>query len=121
VSALTPIPTSRTPGWEAMVAIAVNRLQGGQRNVVSLTADHAATHGEDVILGDATGGVITVTLPPAAQYAGLQFIIKKVDASANAVTIDGDGSDIDGAATADLTAQYESRTIISDGAAWAVI
>jgi hypothetical protein len=122
MSALTPIPTARMPGWEPMVATAVNRLQAGHKNVVSVSAAHTAAMGEDVLLGDATGAAFTVTLPPAAQYKGLQFIIKKVDASANAVTIDGAGSEtIDGAATLDLASQYDSATVISDGTGWHVI
>lgn len=122
MSALTPIGTSHYPGWEAAVALAVNRLQSGQKNIVEVDDTHTATMGEDVILGDASGGAFSVTLPPAERYKGLQFIIKKVDVSANVVTIDGNASEeIDGATTVDLTTQYESRTIISDGAGWAVI
>jgi hypothetical protein len=68
-------------------------------------------------LCDCTSNAITINLPAAS--AGQQFVIKKIDASANAVTIDGNASEtIDGALTATLTTQYESITLVSDGSNW---
>lgn len=73
-----------------------------------------------VILGDATGGVVTVSLPAASAQSGRRLSVKKIDASANKVTVVAAGGDlIDGAATEDLLAQYDAVTIVSDGvSAW---
>jgi hypothetical protein len=71
-------------------------------------------------LCDCTSNTITINLPAAS--AGQRFEIKKIDASANAVTIDGNASEtIDGALTATLTTQYESITIVSDGTNWFIV
>lgn len=75
------------------------------------------------ILGDATGAGITITLPPADKAYGQVVNVKKIDASVNKVAIDGNGAEtIDNSGTAiDITTQYQSRTVISDGAEWWVI
>jgi len=53
---------------------------------------------EEYLFCDATGGAFSITLP--AVSAGLQYTIKKTDASANAVTIDANASEeIDGELT----------------------
>lgn len=65
---------------------------------------------------DCTSGAITVTLPLAVNYNFKKYCIKKVDSSANAVTVGVSGSDnIDGASTTTLTAQYDSVIVVSNG------
>jgi len=74
---------------------------------------------EFIIVADATDGAITVTLPKASDQIAKVFVIKKIDASVNAVTIDGDGTEtIDGAATLALLNQFDAVTIASDGTEW---
>jgi len=74
-----------------------------------------------VLVNAATAG-ITITLPAVASNSGRVYTIKKIDSSANTVTIDGSGTEkIDGANTATLSAQWNSRTIHCDGSAWYVI
>ena len=98
------------------------QINGLKLNVVSKTGDYTATVFDDVILVDATNGAVTITLPKASNASKKVLIIKKTDSSANAVTIDGDGSEtIDGSATVSLSNQYDVKTIISDGSAWHVI
>jgi hypothetical protein len=71
---------------------------------------------------DASGAARTITLPTAVGIAGRVYIIRKLDSSANAVTIDGNGAEtINGAATKVLAAQYDTATIMSDGASWIVL
>lgn len=82
----------------------------------------AGTNAETVILGDCTSNAITVTLPAAASSASKYFNIKKTDSSGNSITIDGNGAEtIDGGATASITTQYESLTIVCDGTEWWII
>ena len=74
---------------------------------------------------NATGNV-TVNLPTAASAfdngLGRIYHIKKIDADADTVTVDGNGSEtIDGGTTAVLTIQFESITIQSDGSNWHIL
>jgi hypothetical protein len=92
-------------------------LGGGSSYTVSTkVAAYTAVDG-DVLLCDASGGAFSVTLPPAA--SGASILVKKTDASANAVTVDGDAAEtIDGALTLALAAQYAAITLWSDGTSW---
>jgi len=69
---------------------------------------------------DVTGTVV-VTLPAAASSTGRILNIKKIGSS-QTVQLDGNGAEtIDGAADADLSAQWESITIQCNGTSWFVI
>lgn len=84
---------------------------------VTSTTTLDATHYK--ILVDATSGAVTINLPAASSCAGRIYVIKKIDASANAVTIDGNSTDpIDGAPTQSIGTQWSSYTIQSNGTAW---
>lgn len=75
-----------------------------------------------IVLCDATAAAFTVSLPPAVEHRTRQYSIKKIDASANAVTIDGFAAEtIDGAATQALATQWKSKTIVSDGTQWLIL
>lgn len=75
-----------------------------------------------LVRADASGGDVTVTLPPAADSEGMVVNVKKVDSSANVVTIDGDGTELlDDAETFDLVLQGENLMMQCDGSSWAVI
>lgn len=91
--------------------------------VKSVTGAYTTTLNDDIILADATGGAFTVTLLSAATAgAGKKYFIMKTDSTANAVTIDGNGSEtINGALTRALSAQYAYAVIVSDGSNWFVI
>jgi hypothetical protein len=78
--------------------------------------------GHGVYPVDATAAAVVANLPTAVGCKGRHLTIKKVDASANAVTLDGSGSEtIDGAATLATTTQWGAFTIASDGANWLVV
>lgn len=78
--------------------------------------------GASVLLANPSGGAITVNLPPAANYRGVVYLVKKTDSGGNTVTLDGDGAEtIDGAATLVLSAAYEAKRIVSNGTAWFTI
>jgi hypothetical protein len=88
--------------------------------LVTLTGPILSTDG--VIIADATLGVITLTLPLAASVEGRFFHVKRVNTPPNKVTVDGNGAElIDGAATVDLIARYESLSLFSDGSEWWII
>jgi hypothetical protein len=71
-----------------------------------------------VILGNAAGGAITFTLPGGSATFPKTFTIKKIDSSANAITISGV---IDGSGSYTLTAQNKYVTVCTENNAWWVI
>ena len=89
----------------------------------SKTGAYTATSADHAIACDASGGAFTVTLPGAASVgAGFMLVIKKVDSSANAVTVDGSGAEtIDGALTYSLASQWKYVALMSNGAGWLVM
>ena len=90
-------------------------------SIVVGDSPYTITEDDHFIIADASGGAITVNLPPAADVPGREYVIKKIDATAN-VTIDGDGAEtIDGAATVVLTGQYDTVQIRSDGTEWWIV
>ena len=90
--------------------------------VVTKTADYTVTGNDYTVLCDATLGAIIITLPDAATLSGQYYNVKKIDATANAVTITPTAPDlIDGAATAIITLQWTSLTFQSDGTDWYII
>lgn len=76
------------------------------------SATYTAVDG-DAVMADATTAAFTVTLPAAT--SGRRVLIKKIDASANAVTI---GATVDGTVNPTLTFQWQSMALIADGTAW---
>lgn len=75
-----------------------------------------------VYLVNASGGAVTLTLPPAKDAKGEWFLIKKTNNGAPNVTIDGDGSEtIDGSTTLTISGHNDHYRIASDGAAWYVV
>lgn len=89
--------------------------------VVSRTTTDTISIMEGIILCDATGGAYTETLPSATDLNGKVITVIKIDSSANAVTLDGAGSEtINGELTWTLGAQYDSIEVISNGINWII-
>ena len=96
--------------------------------IATKTADATLSLAEHTVLANAASGAITLALPTAASAynsttgVGQIYTIKKIDSSANTVTVDGNGSEtIDGAATQVLAAQWAVVRIQSNGSAWYII
>jgi hypothetical protein len=70
-----------------------------------------------VLMANASGASITVTLPTSEGIGGRFYTIKKVDATANAVTVSTPTTAqlIDGSTTQALIYQNTSLDIVSDG------
>jgi len=100
-------------------------LQGGGATrgaYRSVTATGNVVSGDYLIIADAAGGAITMTLPPAALVPGRIYVFKRINSGGNAVIVDPSGAEtIDGAATYTLSAQWNSVTIMSNGTAWFII
>ena len=110
---VTPIaPGDKTVGMAWLDT--ASSAAGGTRIVNRIATSTTVDNTFDAILVDASGGAVTITLPPITRD-GKVFDIKKVDSSANAVTVDGDGTEpIDDGLTAVLTAQYEDISIMAE-------
>ena len=82
-------------------------------NVLSTSTILDSTY--NIILADATSGVITLNLPTASTRA--QYTIKKIDASSNNVVVNiatGSGDDIEGNSSKTITVQYKYLTFVSN-------
>ncbi len=86
----------------------------------TVTTTDVGSNGELLVRGDATAGNITITLPAASTVTGLKFIIKKIDASINTVTISS-ASTMDGSTSIILSTQYSGKIIVSNGTTYDII
>ena len=89
---------------------------------VAKTAAYSVTDKDYTVDGDATGGAFNLTLPTASGRTGRIYVLRKSDASANAVTVvTSGGQSINGATTYPLTTQYQTVRVQCDGSNWIVI
>jgi hypothetical protein len=88
----------------------------GPVNISTYTSSFSPSVAQNTILANCTSAPITVTLPTPASSTGYLFYIKKIDASANALTIVvAGGANIDYASSQSTTVQGYSWTVICDG------
>ena len=92
---------------------------GGVDAITEVSADYTILGTDAHIRVDAGTGVRNITLPDATSVLGKKYVIKKVDASANAVNLNTVlGQLIDGLTVQQLLVQYETLSIISVGSGW---
>lgn len=115
----------RADGYRGLTA---DLSAGGYRitnlatGVATKTSAYTVLETDDIILANGSGGAFALTMPAASTVSGRVYNFKKIDSSSNYITIQADGAEtIDGSNTLDLTAQYESATLVSDGTAWYII
>lgn len=96
---------------------------GISRTVITKAIDYSIATTDDMILADASGASITLTLPSAITAgSGKVFTIKQINSGANTVTVATTGGQtIDGDSTQVLQQQYVSIDLVSDGANWSII
>jgi hypothetical protein len=91
-------------------------------SIVTKTGNYTAAAADETILVNASGGVVTITLPTAVGVAGKVYTVKKIDSSTNAVTVATTSSQtIDGVTTYSLANQYGGVNVQSDGSNWYII
>jgi len=96
--------------------------QGLTKSLDSISGATTLDDTHHTVIGDATSAAFTVTLPAATSNSGRVYVIKKIDSSANVVTVDGNASEtIDGATTHALSSQYDFVRIQCDGSNWHII
>jgi hypothetical protein len=93
-------------------------------NTSSATGSISVDAIETMELATAGASDITRTLPDVTTVSGFIVLVKKVDAGAGAVVVQGHGSPadaIDSGTTWTLSNQYQYVRLLSDGATWHVI
>ena len=89
-----------------------------QFNRTTKTADYILARLDDTVFGDATAGLVTMTLPTAVG-ADEAHTVKKIDASDNFVRVAAQAGElVAGAEYFDLEDEGESITVESDGIGW---
>lgn len=78
---------------------------------------------ESVVIADASKAPLTARLPRASESAGRHCTVKKVDSTANTVTIIGRSNDevVDGNQGYVLAQRFESASLVCDGRQWLVV
>lgn len=112
------------PAWIRKAAERINwllRTTVGENRVVRGVTESGSIADSDYFLPiDASAGDIIINLPPAAE--GRELAVKRMDATANTVTLAATGSDtIDGGSTMSMTTQYQAFTLIAAPGQWCVI
>lgn len=84
--------------------------------VRSITTDYVVTNFDRVLFADTTANGITIYLPSATTTAGREFIIQRVVAGANPLTVQAyTGETVEGSGSVTLSAPGDTITIISNG------
>ncbi len=111
------VDSGSTVGW-----IQVQNVSGGSQTVSTKSTSYTAASTDGCLLCDASLGGFTITLPTAVGSSGKVFNVKKIDSSANVVTIAAaTGQTIDGQSTRAIASPYDSYTVLSDGSNWWIV
>ena len=112
-------PTQYDPSWTASEFGNIERALKKVATQQVLTIVHGTNPNPTIpdtldgfITVDATSGGHTVSLPTPSTCTGVTYVVKKIDTSANAVTVH---ATIDGTLNYSLAAQNNSVTVYSDG------
>ena len=114
--------SSKTHIGGATTATSTAQINGSFATpVTNKTTTYTATISDHTLTADATSAAFTITLPTAVGITGRIYVIKKTDASGNAVTVGTTSSQtIDGSTTYSLASQYKYVTVQSNGANWVI-
>ena len=98
---------------------------GFEQNITlvnNAASPYSALTTDNIIITDSTAGPITITLP-ATPVTGTTYQIKDGtgQAAINNVTIDGNGNNIDAAATLVINVAWGSATVVFNGTIWNLI
>ncbi len=97
-------------------------VNGSQASTVhSLSSNTTLDDTYNTVLVNASAGVVSITLPDPTACDGREYTIKKIDATANLVMVNGGTFKIDAIAIQNISAQWGFIKIISDGLQWYII
>lgn len=119
VTAIATITSGTEIGWSNNSAAILSWENNSSQIIAWANAQYAVSANNATILVNHPSAPFGVVLPTAASITGQQYKIKKIDSSANAVTISTTSSQtIDNSLTYPLSTQYQSVTLQSDGSNW---
>lgn len=119
VTAIATITSGTEIGWSNSSAAILSWENNSSQIIAWANAQYAVSANNATILINHPSAPFGVVLPTAASITGQQYKIKKIDSSANAVTVSTTSSQtIDNALTYPLSTQYQSVTLQSDGSNW---
>lgn len=98
-------------------------VTGGEtQEINTVTVNTTLNNTHHTVLVDAAGGNRVITLPSASTSNHRVFMVLKIDAGVNTVTVDGDGLDtINGGANQILSSQYDKVGVQCNGTEWVII
>jgi len=100
----------------------ITTTAGVRQALTTKTGAYTLTTLDYTVLGNASTASFSLTLPTAVGATGQVYIIKKVDSTANTVTILTTSSQlIDGQSSKVLSYQYDGLQLQSDNANWMII
>lgn len=119
----------RVDEWKGIDLLATpamfqDALRPRHDGVVQVSSNYTIAWLDDVVLVDSSSGAVTVTLPRTIEAHGRRVTVKDAGGAAgtNTITVDTAGdSTIDGAATASISSNYGTLTMICDGTDWHII
>lgn len=119
VTAIATITSGTEIGWSNNSAAILSWENNSSQIIAWANAQYAVSANNATILVNYPSAPFGVVLPTAASLTGQQYKIKKIDSSANAVTVSTTSSQtIDNSLTYPLSTQYQSVTLQSDGSNW---
>jgi len=100
----------------------INTGGSGVAEVAFGDSPYTAISGSKIIEVDTSGGNVVVNLPAVAGVTGQRWIVAKMTADANTVTIDGNSSEtINGETTQVIEYQYTVLTVLALSSEWALV
>lgn len=111
--------TATTVGNLTLTNVTINGLSTA---LTTQSANYTATLFDSTVLGNASTSNITITLPTAVGATGKIYTVKKIDSSANVVTVGTTSSQtIDSFTTEALARQFDAIQVQSNGSNWFII
>lgn len=90
--------------------------------VVTVTTNYEIKTSDRIIFGDASAQPLFLDLPSAVGQAGLLFNIKRISSGDNDLFVRATpGETLDGESAVPLLLQWESMTVVSNGASWYIM
>lgn len=122
VSNLVTITNGAAIGWTNATSVVLSWTNNSAQVISWLNNIYSVTSNNATILANCAAQPLSIQLPAASGVSGQQFIVKKIDSSANAATITTTSSQkIDNANTYVLSSQYMAAGVQSDGSNYWVI
>jgi len=104
--------TGSVPAWSTSNSFTTN----------TQTTNYTVASTDTVVFANAASGNVTITLPAASGLTGYRFYIKRIDGSANTVTVQRTSTDtIDGLTSFTLDLQYTAFGVVSNGSNWYIL